>query len=144
LSDGTSTLIAMVTEKVDKVPIPKHSIIKVRGFMNVNVVSGRQILVFKETPRLLFTGLKKDIGEPREYEKNLADANQAFEKTKVDLSIPVQDTSEWSFLGHILQNGMNANATGLTGNSSTMGVKNGNHLRNGLNITDQKSIRFNV
>ena len=58
LSDGISTLIAMITDKVDKVAvsrlftkilphvltcqIPKYSIIKVRGNMAVNDVQSRK------------------------------------------------------------------------------------------------------
>ena len=37
-----------------------------------------RILVFRESPVLLFTGLTKDIGNPREYEKNVEEGDDYF------------------------------------------------------------------
>lgn len=51
-----------------------------------------RVLVFKEAPRVVFTGLTKLIGEPRDLETNLANA-QYFEKD-IDLSIPLEQTKE--------------------------------------------------
>ncbi len=52
-----------------------------------------RVLVFKEAPKLVFTGLTKAIGQPREYEKNLE--NPAIFDQTIDLSIPVETTNEF-------------------------------------------------
>ena len=55
-----------------------------------------RILVFRESPILLFTGLnKKCIGNPREYEKNVAEGDEYFEKVEIDMTIPLEETDEW-------------------------------------------------
>ncbi len=51
----------------------------------VNV--GYRILVFKEAPEVLFTGLTKTIGNPRDLSKNLEDP-EYFNKENIDLTIP--------------------------------------------------------
>ena len=61
-----------------------------------------RILVFKDAPKLLFTGLTKDIGNPREYEKNLVEGDCYFDKVDIDVSIPLEETSEWVTLNPLL------------------------------------------
>ena len=51
-----------------------------------------RVLVFKEAPRLVFTGLTKAIGAPRDLEKNLEDT-QYFE-SPLDITIPHAETIE--------------------------------------------------
>ena len=61
-----------------------------------NSSSSFRILVFKESPVILFTGLdKKVIGNPREYEKNVAEGDEYFEKVEIDMTIPLEETNEW-------------------------------------------------
>lgn len=50
------------------------------------------MLVFKEAPKVIFTGLTKAIGSPRDFEKNLEDL-QYFESA-IDISIPQGETNE--------------------------------------------------
>jgi hypothetical protein len=45
-----------------------------------------RVLVFKEAPRILFTGLTKAIGEPRDLDKNL-ESPDYFEKA-INIDIP--------------------------------------------------------
>jgi hypothetical protein len=49
------------------------------------------VLVFKEAPRIVFTGLTKALGAPRDLEKNLEDAR--YFETTVDISIPHAETN---------------------------------------------------
>ena len=49
------------------------------------------MLVFKEAPRIVFTGLTKALGAPRDLEKNLEDAR--YFETTVDISIPHAETN---------------------------------------------------
>ena len=51
-----------------------------------------RVLVFRDAPRLIFTGLTKAIGSPRDYEKNLEDPKY-FDST-IDISIPHTNTKE--------------------------------------------------
>lgn len=51
------------------------------------------MLVFKSAPTLLFTGLTKQIGVPRDLEKNLEEPSY-FEKADIDTSIPLSETKE--------------------------------------------------
>ena len=48
--------------------------------------------MFKEAPKILFTGLTKTIGAPCEIEKNLEDPKQ-FDQY-LNLTIPHQETNE--------------------------------------------------
>ena len=48
--------------------------------------------MFKEAPKILFTGLTKAIGSPREIEKNLEDTK--YFDQQVDLKIPHNETNE--------------------------------------------------
>ena len=57
-----------------------------------------RILVFRESPVLLFTGLTKDIGNPREYEKNVAEGDDYFENVDININIPLEETNEWEKL----------------------------------------------
>ena len=61
-----------------------------------------RILVFKDAPKLLFTGLTKDIGNPREYEKNVVEGGDYFEKVEIDISIPLEETAQWLSLNPLL------------------------------------------
>lgn len=94
LSDGISTAISMVSDKVAKSmdSINKYSIIKAKGTFMVHELKEKKILVFKEAPEILYTGLTKVLGHPNEFEKN---GTEDFESTETDLSIPVNDTIEF-------------------------------------------------
>lgn len=48
-------------------------------------------MLFRDQPKLLFTGLTEIIGMPREYERNL-DELSYFEKNHC-LKIPLQETN---------------------------------------------------
>ena len=61
-----------------------------------------RILVFKDAPKLLFTSLTKDIGNPREYEKNLVEGDDYFQKVQIDISIPLEETAQWVTLNSLL------------------------------------------
>ena len=61
-----------------------------------------RILVFKDAPKLLFTGLTKDIGNPREYEKNLVEGDDYFQSVQIDISIPLEETAQWVTLNPLL------------------------------------------
>lgn len=52
------------------------------------------MLVFKEAPELVYTGLIKTIGKPRDLEKNIED--EAYFTSGIDTSIPVEDTLEFT------------------------------------------------
>ena len=49
-------------------------------------LTGYRVLVFKEAPRILFSGLTKAIGEPRDLDKNL-ESPDYFEKA-INIDIP--------------------------------------------------------
>jgi hypothetical protein len=49
-------------------------------------------MVFREAPRIVFTGLTKTLGAPRDLEKNLEDAR--YFETAVDITIPHGETNE--------------------------------------------------
>lgn len=49
--------------------------------------------MFKEAPEVLYTGLSKNIGEPRDYQKNSEDPQ--YFASDIDTSIPVEDTNEY-------------------------------------------------
>jgi hypothetical protein len=51
-------------------------------------------LVFKEAPELIYTGLTKTIGKPRDLEKNIED--EAYFNSGINISIPVEDTQEFA------------------------------------------------
>lgn len=61
-----------------------------------------RILVFKDAPKLLFTGLTRDIGNPREYEKNLVEGDDYFDKVEINIKIPLEETSEWIAINPLL------------------------------------------
>ncbi len=48
------------------------------------------VLLLKDPPMLLFTGLTEEIGQPRDYDQNLEDPSY-FER-ETDLTIPIQET----------------------------------------------------
>lgn len=49
-------------------------------------------MVFREAPRLVFTGLTKTLGAPRDLEKNVEDPR--YFETAVDITIPHAETNE--------------------------------------------------
>ena len=59
--------------------------------------------MFRESPVLLFTGLTRDIGNPREYEKNVEEGNDYFQSVEIDTTIPVEDTNEWPYIREMCQ-----------------------------------------
>ena len=77
--------------------------IAIKGEMTHNQVSGKKyalvcsdqllrVMVFREAPRLVFTGLTKTLGAPRDLEKNLEDAR--YFETAVDITTPHAETNE--------------------------------------------------
>jgi len=88
----------MISEKIEakmlQTNVPKFSIIKVSGNMQMNVVSGRTILIFKEPLELILTGLTEQIGKPKEYQKKEGQP----QNQEVDLTIPLSVTNEWKSL----------------------------------------------
>ena len=46
-----------------------------------------RVLVFRDAPELIYTGLTKIIGKPRELEKNNEDPD--YYKTAIDINIPI-------------------------------------------------------
>ncbi len=53
-----------------------------------------RVLVHKEAPIIVYTGLTKIIGKPRELEKNKEE--QAYFESQFDFMIPVKDTHEFA------------------------------------------------
>ena len=51
-------------------------------------------MVFKEAPELLYSGLTKVIGKPRDLEKNL-DETTYFD-SNLDIVIPIEITKEYA------------------------------------------------
>lgn len=84
-------------QQANSTALPKYSILQVKGNFVVNDVSGRKVLLFREAPRILYTGLSQRIGNPREYEKNVSDAGDSFfslDKAET-LLVPLDETNEW-------------------------------------------------
>lgn len=52
-----------------------------------------RVLVFREAPEIVYTGLTRAIGRAKELEKNLEDP-AAFD-SEVNLGIPIEDTKEY-------------------------------------------------
>ena len=51
-------------------------------------------MVFRDPPELVYSGLTKTIGKPRELEKNIED--MAYCDSDINISIPVEETAEYS------------------------------------------------
>ena len=51
-----------------------------------------RVLVFRDAPKIIFTGLTKTIGAPRDLEKNLDDF--AYFESAIDLRIVHAQTNE--------------------------------------------------
>lgn len=77
-------------------------------------IAGR-ILVFKDAPKLLFTGLTRDIGNPREYEKNVVEGDDYFENVEIDITIPIEETAQYITLGPILNQVSNSSLKKMAG-----------------------------
>ncbi len=52
-----------------------------------------RVLVFRDAPEIVYTGLGKQIGKARELEKNMEDPS--FFNSDVNISIPVEETAEY-------------------------------------------------
>jgi hypothetical protein len=52
-----------------------------------------RVLVFKEAPELVYSGLTKTLGKAKELEKNLEDPS-CFD-SDIDINIPVEETQEY-------------------------------------------------
>lgn len=48
------------------------------------------MLVFKEAPELVYTGLTRQVGKARELEKNMEEL--AYFNSDINLSIPIEET----------------------------------------------------
>ena len=53
-----------------------------------------RVLIFKETPEIIYTGLSKSIGQARDLEKNLEDESY-FDSKDISISIPLDTTNEF-------------------------------------------------
>lgn len=60
------------------------------------------MLVFKEAPEVVYTGLTKVLGKPRELEKNIEDATY-FDQDQ-EIIIPLEDTNEYAKYEHTNNN----------------------------------------
>lgn len=49
--------------------------------------------MFREAPEIVYTGLSKNIGRPKDLEKNNEDPS--YFNSDVNLAIPVEDTKEY-------------------------------------------------
>ena len=85
-----------------------------------------RILVFKDAPKLLFTGLTRDIGNPREYEKNSVEGDNYFENVEIDTRIPLEETAEWLTLAPLLNQHYHSSSSTKQGDSSSSNHKNKN------------------
>ena len=54
-------------------------------------MGGKTILILKEPFKILYTGLKRAIGSPKDYVKNKEEGNFP---SNLDLSIPLNETTE--------------------------------------------------
>ena len=71
----------------------KVSIIESKAtFCFYNVLICYRVMLFREQPKLIYTGLTEEIGKPREFEKNLEDESY-FQKC-FDIKIPIYETTE--------------------------------------------------
>lgn len=85
--------------------IPKYSILKIRaGGVMQNVVNNRKylpflyplyrVVVLKEPPEIIYTGLKRQLGAPKELNYN--DGAQSKVKISLaDIKIPLSETNEY-------------------------------------------------
>ncbi len=53
-----------------------------------------RVLVFKEVPEILYTGLSKVIGQPRDHQRNIEEPE--YFNSDISISIPVEDTYEYA------------------------------------------------
>ena len=51
-----------------------------------------RILIFKEAPNVVYSGVTKVLGSPKDFEKN---SENEFNSTEVDLSIPIEETLQF-------------------------------------------------
>lgn len=51
-------------------------------------------MVFKEAPEILYTGINRVLGKPRDLEKNVED--QMNFDIDTDISIPIKETNEYA------------------------------------------------
>ena len=50
--------------------------------------------MFKEAPEIIYTGLAKTIGSPKELEKNTEEPTNF--SAEIDISIPIEETLEYA------------------------------------------------
>jgi|TARA_B110000285_G_C15099052_1_gene603860 hypothetical protein len=99
LSDGVSYVSCLITDKTfSKIArdewekAVKHSVISVLGSgLQQQTVGGKTILILKEPFQVLYTGLRRTIGSPKDYAKNRDDGTFP---TNFDLAIPLNETTE--------------------------------------------------
>lgn len=53
-----------------------------------------RVLVFKDAPILVYTGLTRVIGKPRDMEK-IEEENGKYFDSDLDISIPIENTNEY-------------------------------------------------
>jgi len=75
LSDGISSVVSMITDKIDKLmngrEITQYSILRINGgSIQCNPVNGRLVLVLRQPPEIVYTGMHEIIGNPTDYSNN--------------------------------------------------------------------------
>ena len=99
LSDGVSYVSCLITDKVfakmardEWEKLVKHSIVSVLGSgVQQQTVGGKTIFILKEPFQVLYTGLRRTIGSPKDYTKN---RDEGSFPTNFDLAIPLNETTE--------------------------------------------------
>lgn len=101
VSDGTSIMVVIVSEKTfNKIPAETwalsqqaFTIITVPSkIMHMQEASGKKIILLRDKFQVIYTGLKKVIGQPQDYSK--ASENPAALERSIDITIPVVDTDQ--------------------------------------------------
>jgi len=91
LSDGVSRLTCMIGDKVFSTftfKPQKFDVVNIIiGNSQLQMVSKRPVLILKQAPELIASGLDQAIGAPEDYNKNLD--NNRF-PTDVDVSVPAK------------------------------------------------------
>ena len=71
--------------------VKKYSVIRLQGIsVSVNAIGERQVLVLRNTFDVIYTGLRRLVGAPQEYQKNKESNNFP---TNYELAIPVEETN---------------------------------------------------
>lgn len=61
---------------------------------NAYILTNFRVFVFKEPPELIYTGLTKILGKPREFEKNLEETE--YFDSDINVSVPIEETKEYA------------------------------------------------